>query len=126
MERQEKIDKLICVLNANLDKVTVDGTAIHFNVFQNGFNNRIEFFKSTRSVPAVTETRYYFGLIPIKRTLKKEQQVPTSQIYSHIDGYVFNEYVDLEIFNELHKRAIEARDETFINKLNIFIDGEKK
>lgn len=126
MDKQEKIDKLLCVLNSNLDKVEVDGTAIKFLVNTNGVNNRINLYTYTRTIPAVKETRYFFGIIPFEMLVQKEYQTPTAVIYSHVDGYTFSEFVDLEVFTEMHQRAVEIRDKTFIKKLNTFCDEETK
>lgn len=126
MEKKEKIDKLLCVLNSNLDKVEVDEITIRFLINTNGINNRIKLYPYTRTIPAVKETRYFFGIIPFIVTVKKEYQTPTAVIYSHVDGYTFSEFVDLEVFTEMHQRAVEIRDKTFIKKLNTFCDEETK
>jgi hypothetical protein len=126
MEKQEKINKLLCVLNSNLDKVEVDGTAIKFLVNTNGVNNRINLYKSTKNIPAVKETRYFFGFIPIQMTIKKSYEEPCAVVWSHFDGYSFSDSIDLEVFSEMHQRAVEIRDKTFIKKLNTYCDEQKE
>lgn len=126
MENQEKIDKLLCVLNSNLDKVEVDGTVIKFLATKNAVNNRINLYQSTKNIPAVKETRYFFGFIPVQMTISKSYEEPCAVIWSHVGGYSFSQIIDLEIFTEMHQRAVEIRDKTFIKNLNTYCDEKTK
>lgn len=125
MERQEKIDKLICVLNTNIDKLEVDGTSLRFK-FNDGSKDKIEFYQSSNHISEVTEPRYVFGFKFGTKVIKESYREPIGRIFSIINGSSFVDNVGIAVFKDLHNRAIENRDNKFIKKLNTFCDEEKK
>ena len=127
MDRQEKIDKLICVLETNIDKLVVDGTSLKFKFkLNNDSKDRIDFYKSSKTIPEVLEPNYIFGIRFGDKVVKREYQEPAGRIYSFIDGSTFGEYVDIEVFTDLYDRAVEVRDKKFIEQLNTLCNEEKK
>jgi hypothetical protein len=127
MKRQDKIDKLICVLNTNIDKLEVDGTSLKFKFNLNyGNKDRIEIYSSYKTIPEITESKFILGFRFGNKVIKKESQEPAGRIYSFIDGSSFGDYVDIEVFNGLYNRAVERRDKRFIELLNTLCNEEKK
>lgn len=127
MDRQEKIDKLICVLETNIDKLVVDGTSLKFKFkLNNDSKDRIEFYKTSKLIPEVTEPNFIFGIRFGNKVVKKEYYEPAGKIYSFIDGSSFGDYVDIDVFTDLYDRAVEVRDKKFIEQLNTLCNEEKK
>lgn len=127
MNRQDKIDKVICVLDTNIDKLEVDGTSLKFKFkLNNGSKDRIELYKSSKPIPEVTEPKFILGFRFGNKVIKKESQEPAGRIYSFIDGSSFGDYVDIEVFTDLYNRAVERRDQRFIEQLNTLCNEEKK
>ncbi len=126
MERQDKIDKLICVLNTNIDKLQIDGTSVKFKFkLRKDSNDRIEFYKASKHIPEVTEPKYIFGFRFGNKVIKKEYYKPVGRLHSFVDETSFGDEIDIEVFTELYNRAVERRDQRFIEQLNTLCNEEK-
>lgn len=120
MEKQEKIDKAICALNAHINDLKVYDDEVDYH----GENVRIEIYKCTIKVPRVTIPQQFFGFKLWDKVVEKSYLKRIAKLTVRINGSTyFSEEVDLEIFNEIYTKAKLAKEAKQFNEFNKLCNG---
>lgn len=121
MENEEKNEKLICVLNKNIDKVRFDGEDFRF------IKDNVE-IKFILAFERVTEktivVKNYLGY-KHKKVVEKTKTIQVGRLISFVNGFRYDSNVNIDKLNEFKKNYNDFHNNFFEKKINKLCDGKE-